>query len=184
LKADGRTRSRPVRLAIALALIALAQEPATAESLEARIKAAYLLKLSSFVRWPATVFTDANAPLRICIVGRSDVHAVLEALARNQQVAGRTIAAVHIPHDSAAQAQSCQALFVGRNSPAWRDLLTATKRSPVLTITDRAGGTHGGVIEFIESGGNIRIGVDRAEARARSLELSSKLVQIAEPTGR
>jgi hypothetical protein len=109
---------------------------------------------------------------------------VLEALVRNQQVAGRAIAAVQITQDSAAQAQSCQALFVGRNSAAWRDLLTATERRPVLTITDRAAGTRGGVIEFIESGGNIRLGVDRAEAQARSLELSSKLVQIAEPTGR
>jgi hypothetical protein len=69
-------------------------------------------------------------------------------------------------------------LFVADASSA-QALLEATANSPVLTVTDHDAGTSGGVIEFMVQGGKVRLAVDRNEAAAHMLELSSKLLDVA-----
>jgi hypothetical protein len=172
------------RLVGAIAICALPSHSASAATREAQVKAAYLFKLTSFVRWPPTAFGNSSEPLRICILGRADVHALLAVLIVNQQAGGHPITAVQIGPQSAAQVRDCHTLFVGRNDAAARGLMSVTARTPVLTITDRSVGTSGGVVEFLERDGNIRLAVRPQEAAARRLELSSKLMAVAEVTER
>jgi hypothetical protein len=153
---------------------------ASAASREAEVKAAYLFKLTSFVRWPPAAFRNPTEPLQICISGRADIYAVLAALARNKQADGHPIAVVQLGPQSAALVHSCHTLFVGRNDAASRALLAAATGTPVLTITDLRGGTRGGVVEFVQRDGFVRLLVRRHEAEARQLELSSKLLAVAE----
>lgn len=169
---------RGVSILIAVALAGLGTgAPAQAATPEVEVKAAYLFKLASFVRWPNPLAGDD--PFRICVAGRPDIGGALGTMARNQQVSGRPVAVVQLAGTQAQQAQSCQILFVGRGPQTARTMLQATSGAPVLTVTDRSAGTRGGVIEFMLGGGKVRLAIDRGEANARKLELSSKLMDVA-----
>jgi len=162
------------RLLAATACLTLAA-PAQTATPEAQVKAAYLLKFASFVRWPAGA--DAG-PVRLCVAGRSDVASVLRTLAGAETVGGRPVAVMELRAGD-AQARSCAIAYLGRGAEAGRSLMTAIGRAPVLTVTDRSGGTRGGAVEFVAVGGRVRFVIDRSEAESRRLELSSKLLEAA-----
>lgn len=162
-------------LALALAWASRAEAAAS----EAQVKAAYLYKLASFVRWPTTAFADPATPLRICVAGRGDVHAAIEALARGQEASGRTLATALVDPAHGETAADCQILFVGQNDTTSRALLGQAGPRPVLTVTDRSLGVRGGIIEFVRVGGSIRFVIHRRAAEVRQLLLSSKLLAVA-----
>ena len=164
-------------LHVALAVLAIPwAAPALAVPSEAEVKAAYLYKLASFVRWPAG--SGAGA-FRFCIAGRDDVVGVLQQLVRGQQVDGRPLAVEQVKAGSADVARGCQILFLGRGPDTARALLGATRGLPVLTVGDRNNGTQGGVVDFLIRDGHVRLAIDRGDAAARHLDLSSKLLNVA-----
>lgn len=144
---------------------------------EAEVKAAYIYKLASFVRWPDG--SEGVGAFRICVAGRSDVAQVLGQLVRGQQVGGRPIAVEQLSPAQGARAKECQVLFLGRGGATAQALLSATRGAPVLTIGDRNAGARGGVIDFLMRDGRVRLAVDRGAADERHLELSSKLLDVA-----
>jgi hypothetical protein len=154
--------------------------PALSEESEAQVKAAYLYKLASFVRWPADAYPDDQAPLRICVAGRDDIFAVVDTLVRGQQAAGRALQAERIDPAYPEAALHCQILYIGQGDAMARPLIAQIGDRPVLTVTDRSAGAHGGIIEFVLAGSNIRFSIHRGAAEARQLELSSKLLAVAE----
>jgi len=167
--------ARPLlRLLAAAGLALLAIAPAGAATPEAQVKAAYLFKFASFVRWPA-----GSGPFRLCVAGRPDVAAVLRTLAGSEQVGGRQVAVVQLGAGDAGRARDCEVLFLGRGAETGRALIAASGRAPVLTVTDRNGGTRGGAVEFVLRDGRVRFVVNRGEAASRQLELSSKLLDAA-----
>jgi hypothetical protein len=150
---------------------------AAAAPSEAQVKAAYVYKLASFVRWPDGAGTADE--FRLCVSGRRDVAAVLQELVRGQRIDGQPVAVLRVEGDGGEQAKSCRVLFVGHGGQAATNLLGATEASPVLTICDRSNGTRGCVIEFVMRRGKVRFALDRARADSRRLELSAKLVDVA-----
>lgn len=155
----------------------LLQFPAAAATPEAQVKAAYVYKLASFVRWPAEAARTDE--FRLCVSGRRDVAEVLQDLVRGQRVDGRPVAVVELGVSAGEAARSCRVLFVGRGGAAATNLLGATDSSPVLTVCDRSNGTRGCVIEFVLRDGKVRFTLDRARADRRRLELSAKLSDVA-----
>jgi len=168
--------SRLKIIAVVAFLVAVAG-PLGASTLEAEVKAAYLLKLGSFVRWPAP--PQAGPYFRICIVGRSDVAEALARLAHGQQVEGRAIAVTRMDLGQVSNANGCQILYLGKGAQSAQAYLADTAGAPVLTVTDRHGGTRGGVIEFMQRDGKVRFAIDRGAAAARHMELNSKLLSAA-----
>ena len=163
-------------LAAAVLLAAVQPAPVRAATPEARVKAAYLYKMASFVRWPAGA---AGGAFRICIAGRQDIAGAVADLTGNQQVEGRPIAVTQLGARNAAEVRGCQILFLGRGGEQARNLLAAAGRAPVLTVTDRNNGSRGGAVEFVVQDGKVRFLIDRSEAESRALELSSKLLDVA-----
>jgi hypothetical protein len=163
-----------LRLVLAL-LLALGAASAPAATPEAEVKAAYLYKLASFVRWPDG--SDPGGSFKVCVAGRSDVAGVLAQLVRGQQVAGRPITVEQLSAAQGERARGCQVLFVGRGGV--QPLLAAARGLPVLTVGDRNNGTRGGVVDFMLRDGRVRLAIDRSAASAQHLELSSKLLDVA-----
>lgn len=161
---------------VAILLLLLPAQPRAATP-EAEVKATYLYKLAAFVRWPDGA-GDGN-PFRICVAGRTDIAGALTSLVRDQQIDGNRFAVVQLSAAQAGEAPDCRVLFVGRGAQTARAMARATAGSPVLTVTDRSGGTRGGVIEFVTASGKVRLAVDRGAAEARRLQLSSKLMDVA-----
>ena len=166
--------------AIAFALSNTLTAASAGATTEGRVKAAYLFKLASFVKWPSDAFGGAGDPLRICVAGRDDVAIVVEALVRGQRAGGRSLLAERIDAQSPEKALRCQILFVGRAEPAARDLLELVDERPILTVTDQSAGSRGGIIEFVSVNGSVRFAIHRDAAEARRLILSSKLLSVAE----
>jgi hypothetical protein len=166
-------RGRPLLRLILAPLLGLGGAPAPAATPEAEVKAAYLYKLASFVRWP----DDGGGPFKLCVAGRSDVAGVLGQLVRGQQVAGRPITVEQVTTAQGDRAKDCQVLFLGRGRA--QALFSATRGLPVLTVGDRNNGSRGGVVDFLLRDGRVRLVIDRAAANAQHLELSSKLLDVA-----
>jgi len=164
-------------LALALGALMLPAQAGAVATPEAQVKAAYLYKLASFVRWPDGATRDS--PFRVCVSGRSDIASVLEELVRGHDVAGQSIAVQQLSSSQAELAKACRVLFLGRGADSARSFLAATDGLPVLTVSDRDNGTRGGVVEFLIRDGRVRFAIDRRLASARRLELSSKLMDVA-----
>lgn len=162
-------------LAVTAALTML-PAPAAAASAEAQVKAAYLYKLASFVRWPPEV--APRGAFRFCVFGRSDVADVLEELVRGQQVAGRPATVERLGQDP-ARVRNCHVLMLGGGSESARRMLDASVGLPILTVSDRNRNTWGGAVEFIIRDGKVRFVINRGDASSRGLELSSKLIDVA-----
>jgi hypothetical protein len=163
------------RLGPILVALMLLVSPARAATPEVQVKATYLFKLAAFVRWPEAM--AEGSAFRICVAGRTDIAGALTTLVRDQEVDGSRFAVVQLA--AGQDAQGCQILFVGRGANTARTMVRSTAGDPVLTVTDRSGGTRGGVIEFVTASGKVRLAVDRGAAEARKLELSSKLMEVA-----
>jgi hypothetical protein len=165
------------RLLLAL-LAGLLMCPAASDAAttEAEVKAAYLYKLASFVNWPAN---DGGGTFKFCVAGRDDVANVLQQLIRGQQIEGRPLTVAQLTAGQVEQARDCQVLFLGRGPATAHALVAATRGQPVLTVGDRNSGTSGGVVDFVLSGGHVRLAIDRGNATSRHLDLSSKLLDVA-----
>lgn len=161
---------RKALVALLLVVLALA-EPARAAT-DAQVKAAYLLRLTAFVRWPSL----PTNRLRICTFGRPEVAAALAQLA-SRQSSGPTIELSRV--EAGDTVQQCRVLFLGSGGEGARALHAAAGRAPILIVTDRDNGSRGGAIEFVQVGGRVRFVIDRSDAMARSLSLSSKLFDVA-----
>lgn len=169
------SRARGRLLLAFLAGLTIISGTGDAATPEAEVKAAYLFKLASFVRWPA----GAGGDFKFCIAGRADVAGVLQQLVRGQQVDGRPLAVAQVTAAQGNQAKDCQILFLGRGPETARALLAVTRGLPVLTVGDRNNGTSGGVVDFLIRNGHVRLAIDRSDADNRHLELSSKLLDVA-----
>jgi hypothetical protein len=157
--------------------LVLCAVPASAAPSEAQVKAAYLFKFASFVRWPDDVARAQR--FRICVTGRDDVAKVLRDLVRRQELAGMPMEVEEISPGRADLAGGCQVLFLGRGVAGARDLRASTAGQPILTVGDRSSGTMGCVIDFLIRDGRVRFIVDQDRAARRNLELSSKLLDVA-----
>jgi len=150
-----------------------------ANSREAEVKAAYVYKLASFVRWPPTAFASAATPTTLCVSGRRDVLADLTQMVKGQRADDRALVVVAVPPGSKT-APGCQALYLGEGGRSAGQLIQSLGSAPVLTISDRGAGSEGGVIELVDHGDTVRLVIHRAEASRRGLTLSSKLLSVAE----
>jgi hypothetical protein len=149
----------------------LAQVP-----LEQAVKANFLYKFAPFVEWPDNAFAPGN-PFMICVIGEDDFGRALDQAVRGQSVNGRPIAVKRI--STVAALPPCNILYLGRTGRSTDDILRAAAAYPILTVTDRKQNSGGGMIDFVLRSGRVRFTIDAAAARARGLQISSKLLGLA-----
>jgi len=146
---------------------------------EYKTKAALIIKIGKFVRWPEGAFTGAGGTLRLCIVGRDDFGDSIDRLA-GQTLQGQVIAIARLaaPEESAT---SCRIVFI---SASERDrvaaFLTSIARSPVLTISDIDGfAAAGGMVEFTATPSKIQFEINAAASKRAGLEIGAQLLQLS-----
>ena len=156
---------------LVLALVVPFQVRAESE-LEAKVKAAYLYHLTSFVDWPSLP-PDA---LHICVLGVDPVGDMLLELS-GRQVKERVLKIDVNVHADLAQ---CQVLFISRSERRWGDVLARLHSASVLTVSDHQDFAQGGgVIGFYSEDGKIRLEINPAAARNANLRISAKLMEMA-----
>lgn len=157
-----------------------AQAAEDPESLELRVKAAFLYKFAGYVEWPPKSFASPDTPVTIGVIGAEPLATEL-----TQAVTGRTVndRPVTVRRLKAGESLAgIHVLFVGRAENARLDQLaqSAQPRS-ILTVSESDGAlARGSVINFVLSGGRVRFEIALDSAEKSGLKLSSRLLGVAQ----
>jgi uncharacterized protein DUF4154 len=150
------------------------------ESLELRVKAAFLYKFAGYVEWPTKAFAGPETPVTIGVIGAEPIATELAQAVTGRTVndrpvtvkrlkAGESLAGIHI-------------LFVGRAENARLDQLAQSARPrSILTVSESDGAlARGSVINFVLSDGRVRFEIALDSAEKSGLKLSSRLLAVAQ----
>jgi hypothetical protein len=145
---------------------------------EGALKGAFLYNFAAFTEWPAEVL-PAGSPIQACIVGDGAVAVALERTAKGRRLAGHPLV-VTTPIETALH--GCHLVYVAATSArsASRAMISVAG-SPVLTISDVDEFAHsGGIAQFFVDRGKMRFRVNLNSVKRAQLQLSSRLLAMAE----
>ena len=145
---------------------------------EGALKGAFLYNFASFTVWP-TDFLPPGAPINACIVGDGAVASTLARSSKGRQLAGHDLV-VTTPSERAVN--SCHLLYVAAGlARSASQAVTSVAGLPVLTVSDVDEFANlGGIAQFFVEGGKMRFRVNLASAKRARLQLSSRLLSLAE----
>jgi len=149
--------------------------PAEVQTIEYRVKTAFLYNFSRFVTWPEAAL-QGRTEFVLCVIGTDPFGEQLDKLA------GKTVhnhpLAVRRP-GSLAMLDDCQLVYIGENA-ALAEILLLLGEKPVLTISEAADFTEqGGIIQFTLARNKVRFKINVVAASTAGLSISSKLLSLA-----
>jgi hypothetical protein len=167
-----------LRLGILGALAALAVASARAAPSAEEVKAAFIFHFTQFVEWPPATFAAPDAPFVIGVLGDDAIAAALTIIAQGERL-GRHPFEIRRLRDP-AYAADCQIVYVaGDEDGAFR--AARLRGEPVLTVGESDDFiAAGGMIEFFVEHSRVRLRINLPAARSSSLQISSKLLRVAE----
>ena len=164
-------------LLVSLFLIIMQGQAAIAdESLEKRVKAAFLHKFGGYVEWPAAAFDSQDSPLTVCLLGSdAGFNAALEKMAQGSNIHGHPIAVRELATGEVEA--DCHILYVDTPDPQISaQALEAVRGKNVLTVSDSA---SQGIISFLIADNRVRFNINDKAAAENGLVISSKLLDLA-----
>ncbi len=149
---------------------------------ERLLKAAYIYNFAKFTRWPESVFKHRDSPLHLCTIGQNSLSTDLQHL-EGKKIKGHMLTVTAIK--KAREAKDCQALYIAtNNSLNYRHILATIKNWPILTISEASYfARNGGVIQFYRKKGKTHLIINLNAAHKARLEISSRLLILAEIIG-
>lgn len=148
---------------------------------EYTIKAAYLYNLGRYITWPKEVFTGPQSSFVIGVLEPDFVGPDLEKVAEVKTIDNRTIQVQRFPRPE--DVKPCHILFLpkGLDPQAQRQLIRRLAGTHTLLVgeTDEFL-DHGGAIAFVLRGNNVRLMIALEATQREKLQVSSKLLQIAQ----
>jgi hypothetical protein len=140
---------------------------------EVQLKAAFLLNFAKFVAW-----ANDDRPLGICIAGNPALTAATAEVVRGSAVGGRTVMAIALPASNVTD--GCDVLYLADAKPDDALAILARVRGPVLTVGETPRFLRdGGVVRMFIDGNRLRFQVNRKQADAAGLKISSQLMMLA-----
>lgn len=147
---------------------------------EYQVKAAFLYNFALFVQWPADAFNSPADPIVLCILGKDPFGHWLKEAISGRLIDGRALSLRHIA--GAAEAASCQIVFVGASEPkrVWAALAGIRK---VLTVGECGEAAEGGaIVNFVIEDGHVRFEINTDAADQGKVRISSRLLSLARLT--
>jgi hypothetical protein len=151
---------------------------------EYEAKAAFLYNFVSFVEWPENAFADAKAPFVIGILGNDPFGRVLDDVVANERAKNRPLMVKRLSRVD--EAEDCQIVFVSASEARYTaEILRRCGDRPVLLVGDSPGFAEaGGSVGFRMEGARLKLDMNVDAARARNLNVSSKLLRVAHVIGK
>jgi len=142
------------------------------------VKAAFIFHFTQFVEWPPQTFDGPDAPFVIGVLGDGSITEALTVMVHGERL-GRhpvEIRRLRSPDDAAG----CQIVYVaGDDNSLFR--AARLRGEPVLTVGESDDFiAAGGMIEFFIEHNRVRLRINLAAARSSSLQISSKLLRVAD----
>lgn len=147
---------------------------------EYQVKALYLLNFTKYVEWPAEAFPTADSPITIGVLGEDHFGDDLKKTVEGKTVNGRAIVIQAV--EKCSELGKCQVLFIsGSEKKRLGEILGKVKTLPILTVGESEQFTQqGGIINFVKKDGKVRLEIDLNAARQAKLQVSSKLLSVAD----
>lgn len=147
---------------------------------EPEVKALCLLNFTKYVTWPGDTFPASDSSLRIGVISHSKLADDLEKVSKGKVIAGHEIRILELKPDG--DWSKCQILFVGADAKSeFAEILSKAGKLPILTVGERDGFLEaGGVINFVKKDNKVRFEVDLNAAHQAGLQISSKLLSLAD----
>ena len=147
---------------------------------EYQVKAVFLFNFAKYVDWPAAAFTNASAPITIGVLGEDRFDDNLRRTVAGKTVNGRAFVIRHIAVDESTE--GCHILFISDSEKKrLGEILDKIKARPVLTVGETGQFLEsGGMINFVKKEGRIRLEINLDAARQAGLQISSKLLNVAD----
>ncbi len=147
---------------------------------EYALKAVFLYNFCRFIDWPKSAFASPNEPIIIGVVGEDPFGSLLQEAVRGETSRGR---AIQIAHYSKPEAIGhCHLLFVSRSEAGRMEkILSAVSGKSIVTVGETdAFLDRGGMIALTQDKNHVRLHINPALLRAASLDVSSKLLRVAD----
>ena len=173
---------RRARIALAtlgvVALVPLQAAPPSPN--EYALKAVFLYNFCRFIDWPEAAFDSRNEPFIIGIVGDDPFGSLLNEAIAGEYYRGRPIRIEH--YRSAREIRRCHLLFVSQSHIDQLDqIISLVAGKNVVTVGEtELFLDHGGMIALTAEQNRVRLRINSAALRAARLNVSSKLLQIAD----
>ena len=147
---------------------------------EYQVKAVFLYNFTQFVEWPSTAFAQANAPLVIGVLGDDPFGAYLDETVVNEQAKGHPL--VVRRYRNVREVKDCHLLFVNSNDQNQiKEILSQLSNRNILTVGDHGDFARmGGMVRFKTVDNKIRFQINPTAAKLAKLNISSKLLRVAE----
>jgi hypothetical protein len=174
------------RLAIVISLIAFAASFAAGARLEPSeygLKSVFLYQFCRFMEWPSSAFSSPNDPLIIGVVGEDPFGSLLREAVAGETYHGRPIRIEH--YRNPREIKRCHLLFVSRSEmEEMAEILSRVSGKNVITVGETDGFLeHGGMIALTADHDRVRLQVNASNLRAANVDVSSKLLRVAEIKG-
>ena len=147
---------------------------------EYQVKALFLMNFTKYVEWPDGTLPPTDAPFTIGVLGTKNISDDLRKVAEGKTVGGRRIVMVQI--EGQDDWTKCQVLFIASSEKKrLPEILAQAKNLPILTVGETEQFTQqGGIINFTKREGKVRLEVDLKAARQAKLQISSRLLSVAD----
>jgi hypothetical protein len=169
-----------LRRLLGTALLIAASNRARSAPSEYEIKAVFLYHFTQFVGWPEAAFPAPDSNFVIGLVGGDPFGPALESIVGGESVGRHRLAVQRVT--DVTNAFRCQILYFSETGEDLLDL-GRLRTAPVLTVGESdTFYKKGGMIQFFIDRRRVRLKVNLEEARAHSLEISAKLLRVADVT--
>lgn len=147
---------------------------------EYAIKAAALFNFVPFIHWPVESFPADDTPVVIGILGPDPFGPVIDRIVAHETLRGHPIRIER--YASLHAIGRCHILFIARGArDTWRKHATSLAHRPILTVSDTEGFARGGgMVQFYTDRNRLRMIINLGAARAAGLNVSSKLLRLAD----
>ena len=165
---------------MALLTASLQPAPPVAPPNEYALKSVFLYNFCHFIEWPDSAFNSPNEPLIIGIIGEDPFGSLLKEAVEGETYRGRPIAIEH--YRTPRDIKHCHLLFIGRAEANRLDaILEAVNSQSVLTVGETEDFLdRGGMIALPADRNRVRLRVKPSAMRAARLNVSSKLLRVAD----
>jgi hypothetical protein len=149
---------------------------------ERQVKAAYLYNFAKFVEWPTDRLHGPASPVKFCLLSEASFAEELNRIVNGKTVAEHPIAIAAVQRME--QARDCHILFIdSAHDGESRRILEGLGDASVLTVGEKKGFLEkGGTINFVLQGDYIKFEVNRRAAIRVGLQISSRLLMLAQRT--
>jgi len=169
-------------LLLALLVLAPSLKAQSVQPTEYDIKAAFLFNFAKFTNWPPDKAGETDSLFNICILGENPFKDLLNHAAEHNKIKGLDVIVREI--QSLDSLGRCQILFVALSqNNHYREIVDSLDNNSIMTIGESKEFTDcGGIINFFVKENNVRFRINVNAAAKAGLDISSKLLRLAELT--